>query len=369
MRLAINVIIGLVLIGVSLFFGYRIIQSKTKPEKKVQKIVKTALVDTVRNHDVKIQIPTNGIITAKNRVELFTEVSGVFTKSSQPFKPGQAYGSGALLIQLDASEYYSSVQAAKSEFYNLITSLLPDLRLDYPNVFEKWQSYLATLAVDKSLPKLPEVADDKERYFITGRGVYSSFYNIKNLEERLAKYYIRAPFSGILVEANVTRGTLVRVGQKLGTFIDPSVYEMEIAVNKSYSSFLKVGNTVELANTDTAKKYSGTVSRINGAVDTSTQTIRAFVEVKGQDLKEGMYLTANLEAQRIANAIEIDRTLLQNNSQLFQVKDSVLHLIPAQPVYLSETKAVVTDIPENTILLSKPIPGAYEGMRVSILQE
>ena len=52
---------------------------------------------------------------------------------------------------------------------------------------------------------------------------------------------ISAPFSGILTEALVTEGTLIRNGQKLGEFIDPSDYEMEVNISKSYANLLKVG--------------------------------------------------------------------------------------------------------------------------------
>ena len=69
-----------------------------------------------------------------------------------------------------ASEYYASVQSAKSNFYNSITSIMPDLRLDYPQAFPKWQSYLNNLNIDKSLPALPEMTSEKEKYFINNRG-------------------------------------------------------------------------------------------------------------------------------------------------------------------------------------------------------
>ena len=81
--------------------------------------------------------------------------------------------------------------------------------------------------------------DEKENYFITGRGILSGFYNVKNLEQRLSKYRLVAPFSGVLTEALVTEGTLIRSGQKLGEFIDPTVYELEVAIGKILRRFVK----------------------------------------------------------------------------------------------------------------------------------
>ena len=126
------------------------------------------------------------------------------------------------MLSLNSDEFYASLQSQKSNLYNLITSILPDLRLDYPTEFKKWETYLKGFDMNKTTPKLPDFSSDKEKYFISGRGILTAYYNVKNLEVRLSKHQIRAPFSGILTEALVTPGTLVRVGQKLGEFIDPS---------------------------------------------------------------------------------------------------------------------------------------------------
>ena len=156
---------------------------------------------------------------------------------------------------MDASEYYASVQSAKSNLYNTLAAIMPDLRLDFPDVYQKWQTYLSGFDLAKTTPKLPEMNSDKENYFITGRGIVSSYYNVKNLEQRLSKYVIAAPFSGILTQALVTEGSLIRSGQKLGEFINPSVYEMEVALSKDYASLLKVGESVLLNSLDETENF------------------------------------------------------------------------------------------------------------------
>ena len=359
-----------ILLLVGSFFGAKyIIDNNNKPKPTFEKVVKTVFVQEAKNSTVPIVIPTNGTLTAKNRFELYAEVQGVFQSSANDFKAGQPYKRGQLLIRINASEYYASVQAAKSEFYNLVTSLMPDLRLDYPEAFPVWQEYLSGFDVNKSVPPLPETASDKVKYFITGRGVYAAYYNLKNLEQRLGKYSITAPYSGILTEALVTKGTLIRSGQKLGEFIDTSVYEVELAIGKTFSDLLKIGEEVALATPQGAKTYTGTVSRINGRIDPETQTIKVFVEVAGDDLKEGMYLEARLEAREQENAIKISRKLLVDEGEIFVVRDSILDLLSVQPVYFSPKEVVVQGVPDGTQIVSKPVPGAYAGMLVKVNKE
>jgi len=364
MRKIILSLLGVLLIVGAYFLGQIIIEKNNQKRPTPEKVVKTVFIDTVQNSNVNIIIPANGSLVAKRRVELFSEVQGVFKAGSKLFRPGQKFRSGETLIGIDASEYYASVQSAKSNLYNSIAVIMPDLRLDFPEVYSKWQSYLNGFDLNKSIPKLPAMTSEKENFFITGRGIVSNYYSVKNLEQRLAKYNIKAPFSGILTEALVTEGSLIRNGQKLGEFIFPGVYEMEVALSKAYASLLNVGEKVELNNIDKTETYSGVVTRVNGSIDATTQTITAFVEVKNELLKEGMYLEANLNAKQEPNAYEINRNLMLDGEQIFIVRDSILDIIDVQPVYFSDTKVVLKNIPNGTTILAKPIPGAYAGMLV-----
>lgn len=364
MRKIILAIIGVLLIALSFLLAKKLIDNKNKPKPVKEKVVKTVFTDTVSNGTIKIIIPANGSLVAKQRVELYSEVQGVFRTSNVLFKPGQKYTQGQTLIRIDASEYYASVQSSKSNLYNAIAAIMPDLRLDFPEVFQKWQNYLNSFDLSKTTPKLPEITSEKENYFITGRGIISSYYNVKNLEQRLSKYNITAPFSGILTEALVTEGSLIRNGQKLGEFIDTSVYEMEVALSKTYATLLQVGEAVKLTNLDKTETYTGKVSRVNGSIDATTQTITAYIEVKDDKLKEGMYLEANLDAKEEQDAIEINRNLLLDNNQIFVVRDTILDIIDAKPVYFSDTKVVLKNVPNGTVILDKPVPGAYAGMLV-----
>ena len=89
--------------------------------------------------------------------------------------------------------------------------------------------------------------DNQVRLFVSGRGVISSYYSLQNLEKTLSFYKIKAPFSGVLVQANVTEGSLIRPGQLLGEFIAPVDYELMVALPKSYlSNIEKVISGIDL---------------------------------------------------------------------------------------------------------------------------
>ncbi|WP_339667299.1 efflux RND transporter periplasmic adaptor subunit [Maribacter arcticus] len=369
MRKIIFTILGILLIVVSFFLSKVIIDSKKTFKPKSEKVVKTVFTEVVENGTVPIVVSANGNLTAKQRVELYAEVQGVFKRGSKLFKEGQAFRQGEIVINIDANEYAASVQSAKSNLFNQLTAVMPDLRLDYPDIYSKWQDYLTNFDMSKSTPALPELNTEKEKFFISGRGILTSYYNVKNLEQRLSKYRIAAPFSGVLTEALVTEGTLVRSGQKLGEFINPEIYELEVSISKRYTDLLKLGESVELTNLDDNTKYKGKVTRINGSIDQATQTVKAYIEVDNKNLREGMYLEANLDARKEENAIEVDRSLLLEGNRIFVVRDSVLDIIDVNPVYFSDKRVVLKDVPNGVTIMSKPLSGAYTGMAVKIYSE
>ncbi|MBD0851686.1 efflux RND transporter periplasmic adaptor subunit [Maribacter arenosus] len=364
MRKTILSILGVLIIVASVFVARMIINSKNNARPKAEKVVKTVFTQKAQNGNVSIVVPANGNLKAKNRLELYAEVQGVFRSGTKLFRPGQKYGKGETIIRIDASEYAANVQSAKSNLYNQLTSIMPDLRLDYPDIFPKWQTYLNGFDMGETTPEFPEMTSEQEKFFITGRGILTTYYNVKNMEQRLSKYRISAPFNGVLTEALVTEGTLIRSGQKLGEFINTDSYELEVSISKEFSDLLVVGEQVALSNLDKTKNYMGKVIRINGSVDQATQTIKAYIEVKDSALREGMYLEANLNAKEETNAIEIDRNLLMENNQIFVVRDSLLDLIDVDPVYFSNKTVVLKEVPNGVTILSKPVMGAYAGMLI-----
>ena len=86
-------------------------------------------------------------------------------------------------------------------------------------------------------------------------------------------------------------------------------------------------------------------------------------------LREGMYLEANLQAKEEENAIEIDRSLLLENDKIFVVRDSILDLIDVRPVYFTDKRVVLKDIPDGTNIMAKPLIGAYTGMAVKVFED
>ena len=373
MKKVITVSLGILLITGSFFIQPYLFSKpkKSEEEKKEKKTnTPTVIVTTVANKTIPITVKTTGSLMSKNRVELFAEVQGVFQQRSKAFKPGVRYAKGDVLIKIRGDENYANLQAQKSTLYNLISTSLPDLKIDHAEGFAKWEKYAQEFSMDKPIQPLPEPSTDKEKVFISSKNIYTTYYNVKSLEIRQSKYVIRAPFSGVLTAADITSGTLVRQGQRLGEFISTNTFELEVDITASMSDFLKIGKKVEVQDINNAdQKWMGTVSRINGKVDRASQTVKVYLQVSGKGLKEGMYLEAIVQAKEEENVFELPRSLLIDKKSLYIAKGDQLKLIDVDPVYFTERTALVKGLSDGDKVLMKALPGAYDGMPVQLLEE
>jgi multidrug efflux pump subunit AcrA (membrane-fusion protein) len=369
MRKNLSIFLGVLILICAIIIYKTATTDQYKPKPTVEKAVSSVYIDTVKNKEIPIIIAATGNLIAKNKIELFSEVQGILRINSKEFKPGTYYQKGETILSIADDEFNASLQAQRSSLYNAITAILPDIRLDYPQEFQKWQNYLANFDINKTVPKLPSTQSEKEKLFISGKAIFTNYYNVKNAEVRLTKYQIKAPFNGILTETLVNPGTLIRIGQKLGEYIEPSIFEMQIAVNASFAPYLSIGKEVVLKTLESNEPIIGKVIRINGKVDQTTQTINVYIQVSDKNLKDGMYLEAHLNTKNEKEAIEISRKLLVNNNQLFIVNDSILKLITVNPIYFNKETVVIKGVENGSIILSKSVPGAYDGMKVQIISQ
>jgi len=349
------------------YFGFK--KLSVRPESNRQKPaapVKGVYARVIENAEIPLNIISSGMLEATRQVQLTSEVTGVLQSSR--FKEGVAYNKGQVIFTIDNSESDANVSSQRSNFYAKLLNVMPDLKLDYPEVWPKWDAYLNSIDVQQSLPELPDFSNDRERNFITANGIVTSYQAVKNLEIRSGKFVIRAPFNGVITAASVQEGGLVRQGQPLGEISSLGDYELELPVNLAYLEYLEVGRRIELTPIEGTGSYTGEIVRINPRADVNSQSIIAYVRVVSKSLREGMYLQADMDAGVISDASEIDRKLINNNKEVFIViNDTLLSKTTVEPVYYQKETAIVKGLEDGVVLIRKPVPGAYGGMKVRVL--
>ena len=155
----ISVTAGIVVPLIIAAFAFNYLSSQKAPPRKKGQVGNDARrVETIAYESTLIPstLDVQGRLVAFDKIDILAEVSGILVSTSNTFKIGSRFGKGSVMLQIDSEEAELNLLSQKSTLQNAITQMMPDLKIDYPESFPKWQRYFNTLEIDKPLPKLPK---------------------------------------------------------------------------------------------------------------------------------------------------------------------------------------------------------------------
>lgn len=348
--------------------AYYVYVSNQKPaEKKASSnIEKVKYVNSIsaKYDSYELNLELLGRANSFEKVDLYSEVQGILKTNSANFKVGSKFSKGQMLIQIDDENAELNLKSIKSKFLSTLTSIMPDIKNDYKQFFDSWNTYLNEFSINDNIKELPKY-DDKLKFYLSNKSIFTSYYEIKNLESNLQKYKIYAPFKGFITESNIANGGLVRPAQKLGQISSSNSYELELSVDINDKDLVKIGQVVEVFDESNNLIGNGKVSRLSGNVDINTQTIKAFVLINSDKIFDGMYLKGEVKGLEFENVVKINRAALFNNTYVYIIdKNGKLDKKEVKVVRLSESIAFVNDIPEGTEIINEALANVQIGLKV-----
>lgn len=361
-----TIVLGLLLIVGGIGTCRKLSSSKASPPRN-EALAGARAVRTLiaQKGPVRLSIPITGRLRATDRMLINAEVGGTLQRTGKTFREGYSFRQGEVLFRIDNSEVRAQLNGQQSAFLRTLVQLIPDLRIDLPDVSAKWEAYLKSVPVEGQLPTLPMLDSEQERNYLAGRGVLDQYYNIRAVYERLDKYTISAPFDGIVVNAPVEPGTIVTPGTRLGEFIAPGSLELETAIGAGELNLVKVGDTLRLTSSEGPGTWQGRIIRIGEVIDATTQSVRLFVGVQGKGLRDGQYLSGTIEAGTLSDAVSVPRSSLLEDGALYTVKDSALVKRSVEVLHQGVEQAAVRGLADGEVVVTDRMSGAHEGMRVA----
>lgn len=363
-----SIVIGLVII----FGGALLINMMMKDKAPVQQ-EKTLVVPPQTVEVVKVKkgsfspiIDIEGRLSAYNKIDIFAEVGGRLKSTSQPFKVGTRFNRGSVLLNIDKEEAELALLSQKSSLINSITQIMPDLKIDYGDSFQQWSDYLNSFEISKPIQPFPSPKSEQERFFINAKNLNTQLYNIKSQESRLAKYTVYTPFTGVLTDASITPGSLVRAGQKLGELMELGNYELEATVALDELPYLKVGQKVRLKSDVIDGQWTGTIRRISDRIDPNSQSVIAYIAIQSRELREGLYLKGSINGKPLDSVSKVDADQVIEREYVFAVEDSKLKKYPVEIVYANAEHMFLKGLPDEALMPTERIIGAIDGKTVSV---
>jgi len=323
-------------------------QNKADLRKENKKEIKKLNTVLVKNEIQSTEISTSGRMNAFNKVEIFAEVSGVLENNSIKFKEGNRFKKGDIMISINPDVFYNNLLAMKSSLLNQLTLLLPDLKIDFPEDFHKWEAYLENFDLQKPLNKLPDQLSKKETFYISSRNIFKLYYDIKSMEATYNKYTIEAPFNGYVTQSNINPGTLVRNGQKLGEFISTALFEMEAPIKLSELNLVSIGQSVNLSTYDMNKVLKGKIVRINKAIDPQSQSVKIIIHSTDKNILDGMFFNVSIKAHSNVKLAKLPIGAVRNDDTVLINEDNNEKVVQVKVIEKTPTYVLVSGLKDNT---------------------
>jgi len=241
-----------------------------------------------------------GTFQADEFLPITSEISGRIVRIG--FEEGEVVEQGAVLVELDDSEWRAQVAKETAEF---------ELRLIEENRARELlrRQGVAQAALDTAAAE---------------RGVAQA--EMQLARARLAKTRMEAPFEGVVGVRHQSVGSVIAPGEVVATLhrIDP--IKLEFSVPEEYLPLIRVGQVVEFKTAGRPERQQAEIYVINPVVDPATRavTIRARAENADFALLPGGFARVYLPLAPVEGALAVPPLVLLPGlaeTMLFRLKD------------------------------------------------
>jgi multidrug efflux pump subunit AcrA (membrane-fusion protein) len=334
--------------------------SRTTDSLVHEEMIKSVSVIKVNNSDLQSEISSSGRVVSLNNINISSEVSGKL-EGNFSIKKGTKFRKGDVLFRVKNTDIKLLADSKKSNFMNLLSSNLADIKLDFPSKYKKWDVFFNSISFNSPIGDLPETSTSKEKNFIISKGIMAEYLSIKSDEEKLKKYTIRATFDGVISRSYTDIGSNVNMGSPVIDVIRNGNMEVELTVNTSEIDFIKLGSKVTLM--DGSHTFNGSIIRKGNFVNKNTQNISVFVSINDDAdfLYDGMYLDAKISSIIINNVCKIPRSCVLDKKVFIVNTENKLEKINVNIISNQGNNVIVDNIINNTMVVSESLINTKAG--------
>jgi len=361
------VILIILIVGI---LGMNILSNtETEAQKRdVEPPMRSVNTEYLTFGDLKLEVTGNGIVESKSILDVVSEVSGKIDFAKNNLKNGTFVKNGEVVVRIDSREIENNLYSLRSDFVNSVATLLPDLKVESKELYEKWFDYFSLVDIHKNLPTLPEISNLQEKIKLSSRQIFTKYYAVRNQEILLSKYIIKAPYTGYIKSKGVIKNSFISRGQNLFTVED--VYNLEIAVPLLVDEFNQIqfnnGTKVEISSDNTEVIIYGNLIRTDPVLDRNSQSMSVYVAFSNfkmiPDFLTGNYVNVKITGKKLNNVAAVPRHLVDNDNYVYTLKEGKLDREKLNIVEFQKEKVIVAnsfekDLEIVTTILQKPLVG------------
>lgn len=256
---------------------------QTEQQEDSVKPPTTVQVVTVKPTRLRLDVRSQGRVTAQTEIDLITGVSGNIIKVSPVFVSGGFFKQGDLLVAIDPAEYDLRVAQAQAGVMEAQYQLIRE-EAEAEQARDEWQ-YLGQGEANPLSLRIPQLREKKARL----AAEQEELKNAKLLRQRAD---IRAPFNGRVRNKAVGLGQYLSSGDVLGRIYSSDVAEVRLPLSTqelALIDFPDLPNRTQ-STTGTAVKltanyqghqqtWQGYIVRSEGVVDQDTGMVMVVAQI------------------------------------------------------------------------------------------
>lgn len=300
-------------------------------------------VAVAQREPVTFQVRSHGVVTARTRTTLVSEVAGQIVEVAPAFVSGGFFRRGDVLVRIDPRHYETAHKRARSVVAQAETQVATERALaEYAE--RDWQRLhgleAATGAASDLTLRKPQLAEAEA-------GLEYARADLEKATEDLERTVVRAPYDGMVREKRADVGQFVNTGTALAVTFATDYAEVRLPLPQKDLRY------VELPGAATADKplpvmltadigdarhaWQGRLVRSEGVFDVESRVLHVVAQVDdpyrnatdrygeggegGEPLRIGTFVTATIEGRPGGELFVIPRHSLQRGRTLWLVRD------------------------------------------------
>jgi len=370
--------LGLMLLSVVVVIAMVTIAKSKRPDRKdtgAQAVRVDAIPAEVAS--LNFSVFSQGSVKPRTETILVAEVSGQIVSVSSNFVAGGFFRQGEVLLQIDPSDYETSLLRAQANLASK-QAQYADQKARADQALKDWRNMGREGQPSDLTMRKPQLAEAQA-------GVQAAEAELQEARRDLQRTRIKVPYDGLVRSKGVDVGQYVSPGTPLGVTFAIDKAEIRLPLSNGDIAFLDLPSATRLdrdhrvpvtLSTDSRRstdQWQAEIVRTEGVVDEASRVIYAVVEVVDPygvlglsdqpELKMGTFVRAEIQGLRADDVIVLPRAVLQANDTILVANDErklelrSVKVVRAEPkkVYLSsgvEGGELVV-----TTSMDAPIPG------------
>jgi multidrug efflux pump subunit AcrA (membrane-fusion protein) len=315
-------------------------KSETAQARGRDTAAKPVTLETVRLEKIKRAVELVGTLAAVDQVTISSEADGKVSRILADL--GDRVTAGQTLIQIDREKQQYNLDQQRATLARALAQYgasdpqhlpevekTPDVQKANADLVQAQQAYTRTNELFKRSLVPQQMLDDAAAALQSKKASYDlALQTAKNLrasieaseasmklaDRQLRDTEIRAPFDGYIEKRLVNLGELVKTQTPVMSVVRVDPLKVIAEIPEKMAPWIHQGEAVQL-NVDAYpdRTFTGTVSRISPAVNTSTRAFpfEALVPNKEAVLKPGTFARVHIESGKVDDMLTLPYAALQ----------------------------------------------------------